>query len=103
MATTGKIILSTLRDSSPSDKDLSPSSISENKPEEVKSDLITVESDGGTEQTEQPWWELDPESGKYKEKGPNLSGFKLKLKMRVKVRDDHLHQRHVSSGNANIK
>ena len=103
VATTGKIILSTLRDSSPSDKDLSPSSISENKPEEVKSDLITVESDGGTEQIEQPWWELDPESGKYKEKGPNLSGFKLKLKMRVKVRDDHLHQRHVSSGNANIK
>ena len=99
----GKIILSTLRDSTPSDRELSPFSSSENKSQEVESDLITSEGDGGTTQHKQSWWELDPESGKYKEKGPNLSGFNLKFAMRVKVREEHLHLRHVKAGNAKIK
>lgn len=49
------------------------------------------------------WWELDPESGKYQEKGTNLRGFELKMKMKVRIRDDHLILRHVQAGNGKIK
>ena len=98
----GKIVLSTLRARSPSDRE---SSSSENKlqGQGTGSDLITLESEDGNVEEKESWWELDAVSGKYMEKGPNLKGFKLKLKMRVKVRDDHLLLRHVEAGNAKIK
>ena len=103
MVSNGKILLSTLRERDGSDKESSPSFSSENQPQGAESDLIVLESGDGNRNEQESWWELDAESGKYKEKGPNLKGFKLKLKMRVKVRDDHLVLRHVEAGNAKIK
>ena len=66
--------------------------------------MSPVTSEGNKEVEEekledQSWWELDTETRKYVEKGPNLRGFRLKSRMRVKVRDDHLLLRHVEAGN----
>ena len=70
--------------------------------------MSSVTLDGNKEVEEeklkdQSWWELDTETGKYVENGPNPRRFKIKSRMRVKVRDDHLLLRHVEAGNGKIK
>ena len=93
------ILFSTLGERGDQEISSPPSVSSENKEGEEKDRSVETEE----EPEEQSWWELDSESGKYVEKGPAIRGFKLKLRMKVKVRDDHLLLKHVEAGNGKIQ
>jgi len=102
------IVFSTLGDSDkefPTPPFVASSASTETQAKELESDRIKIkeESDTGDTVKKESWWELDAESGKYIEKGPNLRGFKMKLNMKVKVEDQHLHRSHMVAGNGNIK